>query len=86
MGLESALLRTRRHDVLECLSGPRDAKKPPSIYPPNKMKTKSPPESLPQDEPHQVKVIRPKKADRAILEAMAARYRVTNLTYSLEPF
>jgi hypothetical protein len=49
------------------------------------MKTKSPPESLPQDEPHQVKVIRLKKADRAILEAMAARYRVTNLTYSLKP-
>jgi hypothetical protein len=50
------------------------------------MKTKSPPESLPQDEPHKVKVIRLKKADRAILGAMAARYRVTNLTYSLKPF
>jgi hypothetical protein len=32
------------------------------------MKTKSPPESLPQDEPHTVKVIRLKKVDRAILD------------------
>ena len=49
------------------------------------MKPKSPPEQLPpQDEPHQIKVIRLKKADRAILEAMAAAYRVTDLTHFIQ--
>ncbi len=48
------------------------------------MKSNSPPEPLPQDQPHQIKVIRLKKADRLILEAMAARYRVTNLLHFVE--
>ena len=48
------------------------------------MEPKPFPEPLPQDEPHQVKVIRLKKANRATLEAMAARYRVTDLTRFIE--
>ena len=50
----------------------------------NPMKPSSPPEPLPQDQPHTIEVIRLKRADRTTLEAMAARYQVTNLKEFIE--
>jgi hypothetical protein len=48
------------------------------------MKPNSPPEPLPQDQPHTVKVIRLKRADQTTLKAMAVRYRVRNLLHFVE--
>jgi hypothetical protein len=48
------------------------------------MKRELTPEPLPQDRPQTIKVIRLKNADRATLQTMAARYRVTNLMHFVE--
>jgi hypothetical protein len=48
------------------------------------MKPNSPPEPLPQDQPHTVKVIHLKRVDQTTLKAMAVRYRVSNLLHFVE--